>query len=249
MNGGEGDDTLVWNNGDGSDVMNGDGGVDRIENNLGAGDDVSTLKPENGRARYDRTSPGAVQPEHRDARSSSSSTRSAATTRSRPPPGTGLPVVADGGAGNDNVQRPRGRARPLLRRLRHRHGHGRRQRHDAADVETVDAPARQRPAARAAGRTARSARPPRTRRAGARIKVSCPAGTSGCQGYVTLLYQGREIGRQASKLDWRPEQDLQRQGRAQAAHTPSGKPLTVKYRVSSRAAADEAEAQLQARLL
>ena len=28
MNGGDGDDTLVWNNGDGSDVMNGDAGLD-----------------------------------------------------------------------------------------------------------------------------------------------------------------------------------------------------------------------------
>ena len=54
-----GDDMLVWNNGDGSDVMNGDAGTDRIEDNLGAGDDVSTLKNENGRVRYDRTSAGA----------------------------------------------------------------------------------------------------------------------------------------------------------------------------------------------
>ena len=59
MNGGAGDDTLVWNNGDGNDVMNGDDGVDRIENNLGAADDVSTLKLENGRVRYDRTNAGA----------------------------------------------------------------------------------------------------------------------------------------------------------------------------------------------
>ena len=35
--------------------MNGDGGIDRIENNLGAADDVSSLKVENGRVRYDRT--------------------------------------------------------------------------------------------------------------------------------------------------------------------------------------------------
>ena len=55
MNGGAGDDTMVWNNGDGNDVMNGDDGIDRIENNLGAADDVSSLKVENGRVRYDRT--------------------------------------------------------------------------------------------------------------------------------------------------------------------------------------------------
>ena len=58
MNGGDGDDTLVWNNGDGSDVINGDAGDDRVENNLSAGPDVSTLKNENGRVRYDRTNVG-----------------------------------------------------------------------------------------------------------------------------------------------------------------------------------------------
>ena len=34
--------------------MNGDDGVDRVENNLGAADDNSTLSVENGRVRYDR---------------------------------------------------------------------------------------------------------------------------------------------------------------------------------------------------
>jgi Ca2+-binding RTX toxin-like protein len=54
MNGGAGDDTLVWNNGDGTDDMNGDDGLDRIEDNLGAADDVSQLKVLNGKVRYDR---------------------------------------------------------------------------------------------------------------------------------------------------------------------------------------------------
>ena len=80
MNGGAGDDTTVWNNGDGSDMMNGDDGVDRVETNLSAAGDISTLKMENGRVRYDRLNLGAVQPQHRPPRSSSS-TRSAATTR------------------------------------------------------------------------------------------------------------------------------------------------------------------------
>jgi Ca2+-binding RTX toxin-like protein len=55
MNGNAGDDVLVWNNGDGTDGMNGEDGLDRIENNLGAADDVSTLKVEGGKVRYDRT--------------------------------------------------------------------------------------------------------------------------------------------------------------------------------------------------
>jgi Ca2+-binding RTX toxin-like protein len=54
MNGGAGDDTLVWNNGDGTDDMNGDDGLDRIEDNLGAADDVSQLKMVGTKIRYDR---------------------------------------------------------------------------------------------------------------------------------------------------------------------------------------------------
>ena len=54
INAGAGDDTLVWNNGDGTDDMNGEDGLDRIENNLGAADDVSQVKVLNGKVRYDR---------------------------------------------------------------------------------------------------------------------------------------------------------------------------------------------------
>jgi Ca2+-binding RTX toxin-like protein len=54
MNAGPGDDTMVWNNGDGTDDMNGEDGLDRVENNLGAADDVSQLKVLNGKVRYDR---------------------------------------------------------------------------------------------------------------------------------------------------------------------------------------------------
>ncbi len=100
MNGGEGDDTLVWNNGDGSDVMNGDGGVDRIEDNLGAGADVSTLKPENGRIRYDRTSAGAFNLSIATAEFFELNSLGGDDTLTTSP-GVGIPVVADGGAGND----------------------------------------------------------------------------------------------------------------------------------------------------
>jgi Ca2+-binding RTX toxin-like protein len=55
INAGAGEDVMVWNNGDGNDVMNGDGGSDIVENDLGNADDVSTLKMENGRVRYDRS--------------------------------------------------------------------------------------------------------------------------------------------------------------------------------------------------
>jgi Ca2+-binding RTX toxin-like protein len=54
INGGPGDDTLVWNNGDGNDTMNGDDGLDRIEDNLGAADDISQLSVVNGKVHYAR---------------------------------------------------------------------------------------------------------------------------------------------------------------------------------------------------
>ena len=232
MNGGEGDDTLVWNNGDGSDAMNGDGGVDRIENNLGAGNDVSTLKPENGRARYDRTSAGAFSLSIATAEffelNSLGGDDTLTTTA-----GTGLPVVADGGAGNDTFNVREGE------RGHYFGGSGT----DAAtidandtttDVETVSAPAVQPPAQPGHGTIGKTAK---YKKGKAAIKVSCPAGTSGCQGYVTLLYKGREIGRQAYKLGGGQSKTYN----VKVSRKPSSKrkPLTVKYRVSSRAAADK----------
>src|SRR6478736_9329654 len=103
MNGGNGDDTLVWNNGDGSDVMNGDAGDDRIEDNLGAGDDVSTLKNENGRVRYDRTSAGAFSLSVATAESFELNTLGGNDSLATAPDVT-LPIIANGGAGNDLLQ-------------------------------------------------------------------------------------------------------------------------------------------------
>ena len=55
MNGGAGDDTLVWNNGDGTDVANGDGGRDDVEvNGAAAGGDVFTVQPNGARIKFDR---------------------------------------------------------------------------------------------------------------------------------------------------------------------------------------------------
>src|SRR4029450_3086236 len=56
MNGGAGDDTLVWNNGDGSDVANGDAGRDDVEvNGAAAAGDTFTVQPNGARIRFDRT--------------------------------------------------------------------------------------------------------------------------------------------------------------------------------------------------
>ena len=56
MNGGAGDDTLVWNNGDGTDVVNGDDGRDDVEvNGAPAAGDVFTVQPNGARIKFDRT--------------------------------------------------------------------------------------------------------------------------------------------------------------------------------------------------
>jgi Ca2+-binding RTX toxin-like protein len=56
MNGGAGDDTLAWNNGDGSDVANGDAGRDDVEvNGAPAAGDVFTVQPNGARIKFDRT--------------------------------------------------------------------------------------------------------------------------------------------------------------------------------------------------
>jgi Ca2+-binding RTX toxin-like protein len=62
MAGGAGNDVLVWNDGDGSDLMNGDGNADEIEVNGGVTQvDVFTVQPNPAdptRVRFDRTNRG-----------------------------------------------------------------------------------------------------------------------------------------------------------------------------------------------
>jgi len=53
--GGVGNDTLVWNNGDGSDVMDGEAGDDTVEvNGAAAAGDSFTINPNGQRVRFDR---------------------------------------------------------------------------------------------------------------------------------------------------------------------------------------------------
>ena len=66
MRGGNGNDVLVWNNGDGSDTMDGDAGNDEIEVNgsANAGDDFRITPGANGRTTFDRVEPRPVQAGH-----------------------------------------------------------------------------------------------------------------------------------------------------------------------------------------
>lgn len=229
MNGGEGDDTTVWNNGDGSDVMNGDNGVDRVENNLGAGNDVSTLKPENGRVRYDRTSAGAFSLSIATAEFFELNSLGGDDTLTTSP-GTGLPVVADGGAGNDVFNVREGE------RGHYFGGSGA----DSAtidaddttvDIETVAAPTpAPGPGAPTLAKTAK------VKKGVAYLKLSCPVASSGCNGAVTLSYKSRRIGRAAYALKAGEAKTI----KVKVAKKPAKrKPLTVKARVSSGAGPDK----------
>jgi Ca2+-binding RTX toxin-like protein len=56
LSGGDGNDVLVWNNGDASDVADGDAGFDHVEvNGSPAAGDVFTVRPNAARAAIDRT--------------------------------------------------------------------------------------------------------------------------------------------------------------------------------------------------
>ena len=58
MRGEGGNDTLVWNPGEGSDEMDGGNGVDTIENNGGNNDENFKASPlPNGGVRFERVSP------------------------------------------------------------------------------------------------------------------------------------------------------------------------------------------------
>jgi Ca2+-binding RTX toxin-like protein len=185
MNGGAADDTLVWNNGDGNDVMNGEDGVDRIEDNLGAGNDVSTLKVEGGRVRYDRTSAGAFNLSVATAEVFELNTLGGDDSLTSTP-GLPITVVADGGAGNDTLNVRDAVASFVFGGSGTDTAIADAQTVDAvaADVETVDRPAIVTPPAAGTVTLAKTAK---VKKGTATLKLSCPAGTTGCNGSVTLL--------------------------------------------------------------
>ena len=220
--------------------MNGDDGVDRVENNLAAADDVSTLKIENGRVRYDRLNPRpfnlsigtaevfelntlggndtlTTDPRRHDP--ARRRRRRGQRHASRAAPAT---TSIDGGDGNDTIEHARRR-----RRLRpRRRGHRPRPTVDAidavaADVETVDRPqaAARPPAPQPARRLA--PRPPTVKKGVAALKVSCPAGISGLQGHRDAARPRRS----------RPARQG-RSARPQATRSKAGESKTVKIKLA-----------------
>ena len=88
MSGKDGDDTLVWNNGDGSDEMNGGDGIDTIENNgadTGAATADETYTVETARQRASCSSaPRTARSSSTSAAPRATSTTSRAATTSSP---------------------------------------------------------------------------------------------------------------------------------------------------------------------
>src|SRR4051794_19833640 len=103
LDAGAGDDTLVWNNGDGTDQMSGGDGLDRIEDNLGAADDVSKVKVVGGKVRYDRVN----APFELDIASSEvlelNTFGGNDTLDVAPGVGSLIAITADGGSGDDRL--------------------------------------------------------------------------------------------------------------------------------------------------
>src|SRR5215207_3290235 len=105
--GGDGDDTLVWNPGDGDDINEGGAGIDTIEVNGGGGGEQFTVKPSAtaGRVAFDRTGPTPPGPfnldigtaERLDLNAHGGDDSMTSTT------GVGFALDIDGGEGNDTL--------------------------------------------------------------------------------------------------------------------------------------------------
>jgi Ca2+-binding RTX toxin-like protein len=103
LEGGDSDDVITWNNGDGSDVMEGEAGFDTIEvNGAPAGDVFKVAAAAGGRARFDRTnlipfSLDIATSERLDLNGLGGDDQFSAE------PGTGLALIANGNEGNDSL--------------------------------------------------------------------------------------------------------------------------------------------------
>jgi Ca2+-binding RTX toxin-like protein len=219
VNGGGGDDTLVWTNGDGNDAMNGDGGFDVIENDLGNADDVSTLKMENGRVRYDRVNAPfnlSIASAELMQLNTFGGNDSLTTT-----PDVALNLAVNGGSGNDALNGASGNDRldggdgdDVLNTRDGKAdsavgGAGT----DKAFVDSIDAVAADVESAEAVGGTPQPAPAPaagaltlpktaKVSKGVAQLKVSCPAGTAGCTGSIALFSSKTiKVGKLKAKLE------------------------------------------------
>jgi Ca2+-binding RTX toxin-like protein len=261
MNGARGDDTLVWTNGDGNDVMNGDAGVDTIENDLGAADDQSVFKVENGRVRYDRiNAPFTLSVGSAEVFELNSFGGNDTMTVD---PAVTLPIVANGGSGNDTLRG--GVGNDVLDggdgndTLETRDGvadiaKGGTGTDSAvadaatidavgADVESVDRPAVAPAPAAGALKLPKTAK---VKKGVATLKVSCPAGTTGCSGSISLfsaktikagkLKAALILGRKSFKVDAGKSASVKIKLASGSAQLAKKKKLAVTARVFNRGA-------------
>ncbi|MGH2948921.1 MAG: calcium-binding protein [Solirubrobacteraceae bacterium] len=102
MAGGNGNDVLVWNPGDGSDVMDGEAGADDIEVNGGSAGETFTAVPNGDRVRFDRVNPGPFNLDIGTAERLVLNANGGDDTFTADP-GLALPVLLNGGVGNDTL--------------------------------------------------------------------------------------------------------------------------------------------------
>jgi Ca2+-binding RTX toxin-like protein len=222
MNGGAGDDTLVWNNGEGSDVMNGDDGVDRIEDNLSGGDDVSTLKPDGARIRYDRTNVGPFNLSIASAEVFELNELGGNDTLTTSP-GLTIPVVADGGAGNDLFSVRDNSPSFVFGGSGADTATVDADDSVAGDVEAIDRPVVQPSPSPSAG-VAKLVSAAKVKKGVVSLKLSCPAGTTGCKGSISLLTaKAFKLGKVKTQLSL---------GRATYSLT-AGQTKTIKLKLAS----------------
>jgi Ca2+-binding RTX toxin-like protein len=109
LRGGDADDTLVWNPGDGDDTMDGEGGNDTVEVNGGNVDEDFEVKPSAlaGRVQFDRTGPTPPGPFNLDIGSSEELQLNANAGNDRIKGAKGLKGLIlstlNGGDGNDRI--------------------------------------------------------------------------------------------------------------------------------------------------
>jgi hypothetical protein len=113
--GGAGDDTMVWNPGDGDDINEGGDGADTVEVNGGSGGETFRVRPGTaGRVSFDRTGPTPPGPFNVDI-------------------GTSEQLVLNAGAGDDRITGSRGLASLIVSTLNGDDGNDRITGTDGAD--------------------------------------------------------------------------------------------------------------------
>jgi hypothetical protein len=245
---------MVWNNGDNNDVMNGDDGVDRVETNLAAAGDIASLRNENGRVRFDRLNlvPFNLSISAETFELNGLGGDDSLTTA----PDVAIPLAVDGGSGNDVIQGGAasdsidgGDGNDLVQVRENvadfvRGGPGA----DtatvdaldavAADVESVDRPTAQPPAAKpGAPKLALGAN---VKRRVAGVRLTCPPSVSGCNGTVKLTVKvgkkNKTVGRARYSLKPGERETVRIKVAKSATKLAKKKKLVVRARVTAEGA-------------